>query len=424
MDDDDYKSIVKGRLQEDDFIEDDDGSGYIDNGMDDWDREDHSKEDKECTLHSASCAIVISHFYAAANSKDVKKSKPTASKSMKAPKKPRPDAPVARADNPYLLATPVGEEDDFMASLLGGLDESTSIQPSTSFANPAKPNVYAIGRKRKIQEQLSALEAERASKGFRTNGTPVASTSTATHPEELMDGYTDQRRGGERVKQEDEDMGGMEDSDFNFDYSDTNGGDVTMTMEAKPDDDDEVFVKLALPSTSKPKAAPVKRQLVNASAVKPTPPKVEPVVVKAPVTPFPVLPRIGANPAKAKGMDWRTATASLAIAPIATMDDVDPDAIDSTEADAFKAPFAPKNAKRAPVPIAVTKHANALESDGSLRFWWYDMLDMNGIVYLVGKVQRKDGKKGWVSAMVMVGGIERKLYLLPREKMLDRESSP
>ena len=334
---------------------------------------------------------------------------------MKPPKKPRPDAPVARADNPYMLATPAGEEDDFMASLLGGLDESSSVQPSTSFANPVKPNIYAIGRKRKIQEQLSALEAERASKGFRTNSTPVASTSTAQSD---SSSYADLSYGGASAKRLDTDMGGEEDTNFHFDDSPVNGDDTTMT-ESK-EDDDEVFVKPSLPSTSKPKTAPIKRQLVNTSVARPTPPKVEPVEIKAPVTPSPILPpRIGGNPAKPKGMDWRTATASLATAPVALVDEVDPDAIDSTEADAFKAPFAPKNVKRAPTPIPITKHANALETDGSLRFWWYDMLDMAGIVYLVGKVQQKDGRKGWVSAMVMVGGIQRRLFLLPREKMLD-----
>lgn len=38
VDEDDYKAIVGKRLERDDFIEDDDGSGYIDNGMDVWDR--------------------------------------------------------------------------------------------------------------------------------------------------------------------------------------------------------------------------------------------------------------------------------------------------------------------------------------------------------------------------------------------------
>ena len=50
--DDVYHDVVRSRLAQDDFIEDDDGSGlsrcaiawsdssgYVDNGMDDWDRE-------------------------------------------------------------------------------------------------------------------------------------------------------------------------------------------------------------------------------------------------------------------------------------------------------------------------------------------------------------------------------------------------
>lgn len=34
--DDQYKAIVGSRLEQDDFIVDDDGSGYVDNGQDDW----------------------------------------------------------------------------------------------------------------------------------------------------------------------------------------------------------------------------------------------------------------------------------------------------------------------------------------------------------------------------------------------------
>jgi DNA polymerase alpha subunit p180 N terminal len=37
VDENQYKNIIKGRLQEDDFVIDDDGGGYADNGMDDWD---------------------------------------------------------------------------------------------------------------------------------------------------------------------------------------------------------------------------------------------------------------------------------------------------------------------------------------------------------------------------------------------------
>lgn len=40
-----YAKIVKGRLQKDDFVEDDGVDGYMDNGMDDWG--DASEDDSE-----------------------------------------------------------------------------------------------------------------------------------------------------------------------------------------------------------------------------------------------------------------------------------------------------------------------------------------------------------------------------------------
>lgn len=45
-----YKKIVKGRLQRDDFVEDDGVEGYMDNGMDDWgadDDEEYESEEEE-----------------------------------------------------------------------------------------------------------------------------------------------------------------------------------------------------------------------------------------------------------------------------------------------------------------------------------------------------------------------------------------
>jgi hypothetical protein len=44
---DQYKSIVKGRLQRDDFVVDDGVEGYMDNGMDDWADVDGSESEEE-----------------------------------------------------------------------------------------------------------------------------------------------------------------------------------------------------------------------------------------------------------------------------------------------------------------------------------------------------------------------------------------
>ena len=55
-----YKSIVKGRLQEDDFVVDDGVGGYMDNGMDDWTGGDEYDLDNDEVEKKAKCT---SHPY-------------------------------------------------------------------------------------------------------------------------------------------------------------------------------------------------------------------------------------------------------------------------------------------------------------------------------------------------------------------------
>lgn len=57
---------------------------------------------------------------------------------------------------------------------------------------------------------------------------------------------------------------------------------------------------------------------------------------------------------------------------------------------------------------------DALEDDGTLRFFWTDYTEVNGSLCLFGKVKnRADGS--YVSCFVKVDNILRKLYFLPRE---------
>ncbi|KAK0238467.1 hypothetical protein EDD85DRAFT_904879 [Armillaria nabsnona] len=60
----------------------------------------------------------------------------------------------------------------------------------------------------------------------------------------------------------------------------------------------------------------------------------------------------------------------------------------------------------------------ALEPDGSLRFFWIDYLEHEGKLYFVGKL--KDKTTGmWVSCCVTVEGVERNLFVLPRDKRVE-----
>lgn len=64
--DDQYKAIVGSRLEQDDFIVDDDGSGYVDNGQDDWEDdkrrkrgsdEDDDDDDESETERTGGCNL-------------------------------------------------------------------------------------------------------------------------------------------------------------------------------------------------------------------------------------------------------------------------------------------------------------------------------------------------------------------------------
>lgn len=57
---------------------------------------------------------------------------------------------------------------------------------------------------------------------------------------------------------------------------------------------------------------------------------------------------------------------------------------------------------------------DAVEEDGSLRFFWLDYLEINGSLCLFGKVKDKSNG-GYASTFVKIDQILRKLYFLPRE---------
>src|SRR5258706_1857807 len=62
----------------------------------------------------------------------------------------------------------------------------------------------------------------------------------------------------------------------------------------------------------------------------------------------------------------------------------------------------------------------ALEEDGTLRFFWFDYQEENGVVFLIGKVLDKSTGR-YVSASVSIQGIQRNLFVLPRPRRMDGE---
>lgn len=67
-----------------------------------------------------------------------------------------------------------------------------------------------------------------------------------------------------------------------------------------------------------------------------------------------------------------------------------------------------------------TSNISALETDGSLRFFWLDYLEHEGKLYFIGKLKDK-ASGSWVSSCVTVENLERNLFVLPRERKMDED---
>ncbi|KAJ3994278.1 DNA polymerase family B-domain-containing protein [Lentinula boryana] len=110
-----YKKIVKGRLQRDDFVEDDGVDGYADNGMDDWSGgEEVYRESDEETEHTKK-----------------KSKKPKAKSKAKAKASAPSPPPVAPSFNDYRKKVTADQENDFMSNIFGELDALPSKPPPT-----------------------------------------------------------------------------------------------------------------------------------------------------------------------------------------------------------------------------------------------------------------------------------------------------
>lgn len=68
---------------------------------------------------------------------------------------------------------------------------------------------------------------------------------------------------------------------------------------------------------------------------------------------------------------------------------------------------------------ATSAAVQALEDDGTLRFFWLDYLEHEGKLYFVGKVRDRANGGAWASACVTVENLQRNLFVLPRERRVE-----
>ncbi|KAF3930760.1 hypothetical protein ABW20_dc0100396 [Dactylellina cionopaga] len=355
LDEDEYREVQRSRLDGDDFVVGDNGEGYVENGMDEWEAarqqdEYHSSSDENNDLVASKVKGKRKREIEQAVRKDQDGSINKYFTSM---------AAQAAAKN---KTESTAEDKEFLNDLLGQLDESQDnlrsskklkAQKSESVNKrqrhlsppPSKPRGQQIGKldssKREINAFIpssppklgSAIEADHSSHPLDEDSSAYPSTSAATLNSPLKEEY---------------------ESDGLL-------------------DEDELTVRPIL-TFSKSQDLPI-----NLSAVRPG-------------------NKIANQTEHPKG-------------PVAS------EPIDASQWQVVNANLSGNLAADQP-NLGKIAAKDVIDDDGALRFFWTDYTEVGGCLCLFGKVRIK-GTEQYTSAFVKVNGIMRKLYFLPRVTKLD-----
>ena len=371
IDEADYQ---RSKLQ-DDFVVDDHGEGYVDNGMEEFERdrrysseEDEAEEDRRRGKRGKK------------KGKKDNEEKVTEGAIDRLFRKP-----AIQMTKKVVVST---EEDaDFMASILGELDDS-SVSVSRKRdrialddSRPAKKR-HSSPTPPPLRNSMAANRqprAQQAAKNEIPSSPPMAALTLDSDDGGFMD-----------VDHHDESYYAPQQSSSPAKAKNgTNGVDLT---HEESDDDVPVVKKLAAvkPTTQSTKS-------INISASKPAPPRK--VEVKKESSPIPEVP----------DATWRDldSTLNVTAAPSSTPSNkASPADVVDTVSMTIKEMVEQEDGTELEIEKTVEKQV--------VNVFWLDYGEFNGVLGLFGKVLNKTTGH-WISCFVKVEGIERCLYFLPRE---------
>ncbi|KAF2747391.1 DNA polymeras-like protein alpha catalytic subunit [Sporormia fimetaria CBS 119925] len=362
VDEEGYKKVVRSRLDQDDFIVDDNGEGYADDGREDWDG-DHA-----------------GYRYAATDSED-EEERPAKGKAAKRKreedkeKQEKINSGISRyfnakattkAPKPKPAAT--AADDAFMADLLGEVDTNLPRRPAPRM-QPVKSEA-----RRKTRVLSPPIEENRqAQTKSRKNGSDAYMGDTPP----AQDAY-------------DDDTGFIPPVDDDVPMSDIPipSSPVARAVERKTqpaikiEEEDDDMMEVSQPIGH----ADVQSASVNISGRRPVP--------------------------KALKTEQPTTVGSSSVAPSAGPN-IDTSFLNEVTSN-LNIASSPAGHTAVSTVVGKLKPECAVEEDGSLRMFWFDYVEINGSLCLFGKV--KDKTTGnYASCFVKVDNIMRKLYFLPRE---------
>ncbi|KAL1894492.1 DNA-directed DNA polymerase alpha catalytic subunit pol1 [Ceratocystis pirilliformis] len=381
VDETQYKKIVRDRLNRDDFVVDDNGEGYADDGREEWDREqppyDYSDDDEA-----------------------LERGRPKISKKKKVDEQAKRDANDRDITNffskgavsrPKTKTIKTKDDDDFMGNLLSTIDTPIPAPMSSPRHKKRERSPTTDLRKVRVQSPPTRMDLDDTQPTIkRTKITDERATSMSSPP--LLPMPTPHELGHDS----DDDFNDLPDvpDDFGI-VSDQIAAPSSPTakvalrkqikQEANSDDDGD-FLEVSHAGT-------IKARSVNLSSTKPVPPRpiMKPILKPTPyIAPDP--PKLfSSSPVKADtayvdASAWNNLMSKL-------------DVESSTASDP------PAAGKVDPSDVQL--------EDGSINFFWTDQIELGGALHLFGKVFNKKTKQH-ISCYIKLQGIMRMLFFLPR----------
>ena len=359
LDEDSYKTLVRKRLDGDDFVVDDSGQGYVENGMDDWERQDEyydSEEDEDEEPKKKKSKAKTTK-----QDSQFGKTGGTGDGSITSFLHRKPAQVQAKK-----ILTSTEQDQDFMADILGNMADGRDADEG---------RVTVMRAKRGADENGAAKRRNMKFRNLSSSPPPLMTSNNANRTREQYAAVPFKSDTSLHLPVSDLPI---YDNDDGYGMNEHHLDEVSSPIkkeDAEADHDDGFALrKLSTNNLRK------QDQTVNASAAR--------ILVK-PKDLASSLPSTTTNMLSSEPdlESWKEIEKSLVLAaePTATVYG---------------------GAKIGAVDI--------VEGDGSVNFFWIDYIDINGVLGLFGKIYNKKAKS-WASGFVKVDGVQRSLFFLPRE---------
>ncbi|KAI9797262.1 MAG: DNA-directed DNA polymerase alpha catalytic subunit pol1 [Piccolia ochrophora] len=360
VDEEGYKKVVRDRLNQDDFVIDDNGEGYADDGREEW------LHDQKHTYGSDSEDEMPLKGKAGKRKRDEEKDK--RDKMDNGIRNYFTNGPAMAQPKPKILKpVKTAADDDFLNGLLNGIDSNGPVK--------------------RISAPIKAVKSALRRKG-RLLSPPVSESKPRPHKKVRVtdDGYLSPTPPKESYLADD-DFGTNMDDDTPMSDPPLPSSPITNAVERKAqsaikkeqDSEDEELMEVSEAIGD----ADVISASVNKSGSRPAP-KVEKTAYPSPISSSPTRPPTDLVDAS----EWNDVTTKLNV--ISSTPNVDT------------------------ATFGKARPQDVIEDDGSLRLFWIDYTEVNGSLCLFGKVKDKSTGR-YVSCFVKVDNILRKLFFLPRE---------